>query len=176
MVKKFEDRDSEIVERIAHVVRCSKVVKGGRRFGFCVIAVVGDRRGRIGIGMGKAPEVGIAKSKAVQKARKSIILISMRELRTLHSDIYSKYCSGEVLMRAAPPGTGVIAGGALRSLFDVLGMRDIVVKAINSTNPHNLLKAAIKGLQSSTSPRYIAEKRGKKINDIVNIRNKVSKH
>ncbi len=162
----------EIVERLVNVGRCTKVVKGGRRFSFSVIVVAGDRKGRVGYGLGKASEVMDAKSKAAEEARRNMIKIPLREGRTLHHDVIGKFCSGKVIMRSAPPGTGMIAGGAVRAVFDVLGIQDIVVKSIGSNNPHNMIKAAFEGLQRTRTPKMIAEKRGKKIVEIASSREK----
>ncbi|WPX96765.1 30S ribosomal protein S5 [Candidatus Bandiella euplotis] len=163
----------EIVERLVNVGRCTKVVKGGRRFSFSVIVVAGDRKGRVGYGLGKASEVMDAKSKASEEARKNMIKIPLREGRTLHHDVSGKFCSGRVIMRSAPPGTGVIAGGAVRAVFDVLGVKDIVAKSIGSNNPHNMIKAAFECLQNVKTPKRAAEKRGKKIAEIISSREKI---
>ena len=145
-------------------------MKGGRRFSFSAIVVVGDGKGRIGIGLGKATEVTDARSKATQAARKSMVRIPLRDGRTLHHDITAKFCSGKIIIRAAPAGTGVIAGGSVRSMLEVLGVKDVVAKSLGSTNPHNMLKAAMKALLDTHSPRFIAEKRGKKVSEIVSRR------
>lgn len=164
--------NEEIVERLVNVGRCTKVVKGGRRFSFSAIVVAGDRKGRVGYGLGKASEVVDAKSKAAKEARKNMVKIPLREARTLHHDVIGKFCSGKVIMRAAPSGTGIIAGGAIRALFDALGIKDLVAKSIGSNNPHNMIKAAFDGLRKIKTPKLIAEKRGKKISEIANLREK----
>ena len=170
--KKADSQTAEIHEKLVTVFRCTKVVKGGRKFSFGAIVVVGDGKGRAGMGLGKASEIADARAKALQAAKKSMIRIPLRDGRTLHTDIRAKFCSGDVILRTAPTGTGVIAGGPLRMLFEVLGIKDVVSKSIGSTNPHNMLKAAFKGLQSIKSPKYIAEKRNKKVGEIVSRRNR----
>ena len=159
---------------IARVGRCAKAVKGGRRFTFSVLAIAGDGKGKVGIGLGKAAEVADARDKADQNARKNISKVYLRDSRTLHHDIETKFCSGRVKMRSAPAGTGVIAGGPLRALCEALGIKDVVIKSIGSTNPHNMVKAALKGLKQIKSLRHIAEKRGKKVGDIIGVREKVA--
>lgn len=156
----------ELEEKLVHVGRCVKVGKGGRSFSFSVIVVVGDKRGRAGVGFGKAAEVIEAKRKATNNAKKNLVKIPLKNGRTLHYDVVSKFCSGKVVMRSAPAGTGIIAGGAVRSLFEVLGVRDVVVKSIGSTNPHNMLASAMTGLLSINYPRFIAEKRGKRVSEL----------
>ncbi len=170
MRTKFEQQASDLEEKLVHVSRCAKVVKGGRRFSFSAIVVVGDGKGKIGIGLGKATEVTDARSKAAQAARKSMVRILLRDGRTLHHDVTAKFCSGKIIIRAAPAGTGVIAGGSVRSMLEVLGIKDVVAKSVGSTNPHNMLKAAMKALLDTYSPRFIAEKRNKKVSDIVSRR------
>ena len=157
---------AELVEKLVYVGRCVKVVKGGRRFRFSAIVVVGDRRGRVGVGLGKANEVVEARMKASRLARRNVEKISLRNGRTLHYDINSKFCSGQIIMKTAPAGTGIIAGGPVRPFFEVLGIKDIVVKSIRSTNPHNMIAAALKGLRSVNTPRFVAEKRGKRISEL----------
>jgi small subunit ribosomal protein S5 len=157
-------------QELVDVRRCTKVVKGGRRFSFAAVVVVGDGKGRVGYGSGKATEVTDARTKATQVAKKNLIRVPLRGGRTLHHDVIAKFCSGKVVMRAAPAGTGIIAGGALRKFFTALGIKDIVVKSIGSSNPHNMIQAAIKALQSIKSPRFIAEKRGKSIGSVVQYR------
>ncbi|RST68186.1 30S ribosomal protein S5 [Candidatus Aquarickettsia rohweri] len=160
----------EIVEKLVKVNRCTKVTKGGRKFSFSVIVVVGDKKGKVGYGLGKADEVIDAKRKASDEARKNMFKIPLREGRTLHHDIVGKFCSGKVVMRAAPAGTGVIAGGPTRPLFEVLGIKDIVAKSVGSNNPHNVVKAAIMGLRNINIPKMIADKRGKKLAEIASQR------
>ena len=160
----------EIIEKLVKVNRCTKVTKGGRKFSFSVIVVVGDKKGKVGYGLGKADEVMDAKRKASDEARKNMFKIPLREGRTLHHDIVGKFCSGKVVMRAAPAGTGVIAGGPTRPLFEVLGIKDIVAKSVGSNNPHNVVKAAIMGLRNINTPKMIADKRGKKLAEIASQR------
>ena len=162
----------EIVERLVNVGRCVKVVKGGRKFSFSAIVVAGDRNGRVGYGLGKASEVIDAKSKASKEAKKNMIKIPLREARTLHHDIVGKFGSSKVVMRAAPSGTGIIAGGAIRPFFDVLGIKDVVAKSIGSNNPHNVIKATFEGLCRIETPKFLADKRGKKISEITSLRGK----
>lgn len=157
----------ELSEKVVYVGRCAKVVKGGRRFSFLVLVVVGDGKGRVGIATGRAPEVIDARAKAFRMAKKSMVKIPLREGRTLHHDVTSYFCSGKMVLRAAPAGTGVIAGGPARALLEVLGIKDVVAKSVGTNNPHNMLKAALKALQSVSSPRYVAEKRGLKIAEII---------
>jgi len=164
--------NTEIIEKLVKVNRCTSVTKGGRKFSFSVIVVVGDKKGKVGYGLGKALEVMDAKAKASSEARRRMFKVPLREGRTLHHDILGKFCSGKVMMRAAPPGTGIIAGGSTRPLFEVLGIKDIVAKSLGSNNPHNVVKAAINGLKSISTPKMIADKRGKKVSDIISLREK----
>ena len=161
------DEQSDLIEKLVAINRVAKVVKGGRRFGFSAIVVVGDGNGRVGYGLGKAREVPEAIRKATEQARKKQIRVSLREGRTLHHDIEGRYGAGRVVLRAAPPGTGVIAGGPMRAVFEALGVQDVVAKSIGTSNSHNMIKAAFSALENSTSPREVAAKRGKKVGDIV---------
>lgn len=170
--KKMVNNNIEIIERLVKVNRCTSVTKGGRKFSFSVIVVVGDKKGRVGYGLGKATEVMDAKAKALGEARKGMFKIPLREGRTLHHDAIGKFCSGKVIMRAAPAGTGVIAGGPTRPLFEVLGIKDIVAKSVGSNNPHNVIKAVVSGLRGTSTPKMIADKRGKKVAEIVSQREK----
>jgi len=158
--------ESEFIEKLVGINRVAKVVKGGRRFGFAAIMVVGDGKGRVGYGAGKAREVPEAIRKATENARKSMVRIPLREGRTLHHDVNGRYGAGRVVLRNAPPGTGIIAGGPIRAVFEALGVHDVVAKSVGSSNPHNMIKAAFNGLQTSMSPRAVAAKRGKKVSDI----------
>ena len=160
----------EIKEKVVYLGKTCKVVKGGRRFKFAALVVAGDEKGRVGIGLGKHDEVMGAKEKASKEARKNMVRIPLRDGRTIHHDIVGKYGAGEVLMRSAPEGTGIIAGGPARAVMELLGVRDIVVKSLRSTNPHNMLKAVINGLQSCKTPKVIADKRRIKIGDVVSQR------
>lgn len=160
-------KSEEIQEKVVHLDKTARTVKGGRKFKFAVIVVAGDKKGRVGIGYGKASEVADAKEKASKDARKNLIKISLRGGRTVHHDIIGKFCSAKVVIRSALPGTGIIAGGAARAVFELLGAKDVVVKSVRSSNPHNMIKALILGLTSTMSPKLIAEKRRKKISDIL---------
>jgi len=158
---------SEIKEKLVAINRITKVVKGGRRFGFAALVVVGNQKGSIGIGQGKSKQVPDAIKKATEVAKKNQIQISLKEGRTLHHDVKGRNGSGKVFMRSAPAGTGIIAGGPVRAVCEVLGIQDVVAKSLGSANPHNVLKACIKGLASQTSPKILAAIRGKKISEIV---------
>ncbi len=168
---KNKGEENDLIEKLVSINRVAKVVKGGRRFGFAALVVVGDGQGRVGIGSNKAREVPEAIRKASAHARKKLLRIPLREGRTLHHDILGKFGRGIVLMRSAPPGTGIIAGGPVRAVFEALGVSDVVAKSIGSSNPHNMIKAALDGLARSSSPRHIAQRRGKKVSDIVRDRN-----
>jgi small subunit ribosomal protein S5 len=158
----------EILEKLVKVNRCTSVAKGGRKFSFSVIMVAGNKKGKLGYGLGKAAEVMSAKAKASSQARKNMFNIPLKEGRTLHHDVIGKFCSSKVIMKAAPSGTGIIAGGSARLLFEVLGVKDVVAKSVASNNPHNVVKAVINGLRNISSPRMIADKRGKKVTEIIN--------
>lgn len=162
-----EGQESELVEKLVAINRVAKVVKGGRRFGFAALVVVGDQRGRVGYGKGKAREVPEAIRKATEAARKSMIRVPLREGRTLHHDVWGRFGAGRVAMRSAPAGTGIIAGGPTRAVFEALGVQDIVSKSVGTSNPYNMIKAAFEGLKDCCSPRQVASRRGKKVADIV---------
>jgi small subunit ribosomal protein S5 len=162
-----ERGDSELVDRLVSVNRVAKVVKGGRRFGFSALVVVGDGKGRVGYGNGKAREVPEAVRKATEQAKRSMIRVPLRQGRTLHHDIEGRFGAGHVMMRTAPPGTGIIAGGPMRMVFEALGIGDVVAKSMGSSNPHNMVKATFVALQRVMSPRAVAAKRGKKVSDLV---------
>ena len=159
--------ESDLIEKLVSINRVAKVVKGGRRFGFSAIVVVGDGKGRVGYGMGKAREVPEAIRKATEKARGSLVRVPLREGRTLHHDTTGHFGAGRVVVRAAPAGTGIIAGGPMRALFEALGVHDVVAKSVGAANPHNMIKASLDALSNCTSPRFVAAKRGKKVSDIV---------
>jgi small subunit ribosomal protein S5 len=159
--------DSEFIEKLVGINRVAKVVKGGRRFGFAAIVVVGDGKGRAGYGAGKAREVPEAIRKATDQARRAMIRVPLREGRTLHHDIVGHYGAGEVVLRAAPQGTGIIAGGPMRAIFEALGVQDVVAKSVGTSNPHNMIKATFQALDRSVSPRTVATRRGKKVSDIL---------
>lgn len=157
----------DLVDKLVSINRVAKVVKGGRRFGFAALVVVGDAKGRVGYGTGKAREVPEAIRKATERAKRGLIRVPLREGRTLHHDARGRFGAGRVLMRAAPPGTGIIAGGPMRAVFETLGVQDVVAKSVGSQNPHNMVKATIECLKSLNSPRTVANRRGKKIGEIV---------
>ncbi len=159
--------DSDMVEKLVSINRVAKVVKGGRRFGFAAVVVVGDGKGRVGHGSGKAREVPEAIRKATEQAKRGMIRIPLREGRTLHHDVAGRFGAGKVIMRSAVPGTGVIAGGPMRAIFECVGLKDVVAKSIGSSNPHNMIKAAFAAFAHMMSPRAIAAKRGKKVSDIL---------
>ncbi|MBT3399821.1 MAG: 30S ribosomal protein S5 [Rhodospirillaceae bacterium] len=163
-----DDREqSEFVERLVSINRVAKVVKGGRRFGFAAIVVVGDQKGRVGHGSGKAREVPEAIRKATESAKRAMVRIPLREGRTLHHDVQGHFGAGHVVLRAAPAGTGIIAGGPLRAVFECLGVQDVVSKSIGTSNPHNMIKAAFEALENMMSPRAVAARRGLKVADII---------
>ena len=162
-----EERDSEFVDKLVAINRVAKVVKGGRRFGFAALVVVGDQRGRVGFGHGKAREVPEAVRKATESAKRSMIRVPLREGRTLHHDVRGRHGAGKVVLRAAPTGTGIIAGGPMRAVFETLGVHDVVAKSVGSSNPYNMIQATFDALKNSYSPRTIAAKRGKKVGEIV---------
>jgi len=157
----------EFVDRVVHVNRVSKTVKGGKRFAFAALVVVGDQKGRIGFAHAKAKEVPDAIKKATDRARRHLIRVPMKEGRTLHHDAYGHFGAGRVTIRTAPAGTGIIAGGPMRAVFEVLGIQDVVAKCTGSSNPHNMVRATFDALLGSDSPRAVAIKRGKKVGDIV---------
>jgi len=159
--------ESEFVEKLVSINRVAKVVKGGRRFGFAALVVVGDSKGRVGYGSGKAREVPEAIRKATEQARRAMIRVPLRESRTLHHDIIGHYGAGEVIMRAAPAGTGIIAGGPMRAIFEALGVQDVVAKSVGTSNPHNMIKATFEALGRVVSPRSVAQRRGKKVSEIL---------
>ena len=169
------ERDEEFVDKLVHINRVAKVVKGGRRFAFAALVVVGDAKGRVGYGSGKAREVPEAIRKATDAAKRHMIRIPLREGRTLHHDLYGRFGAGKVILRAAPAGTGIIAGGPMRAVFETMGVQDVVAKSVGTNNPHNMVKATFAALQSMVSPRAVATKRGKKIADIVGRREEASK-
>jgi len=162
-----DGQDPDLVEKLVAINRVAKVVKGGRRFGFAALVVVGDGRGRVGFGSGKAREVPEAIRKGTEQARKTMMRVPLREGRTLHHDIYGHFGAGKMELRAAPPGTGIIAGGPTRAVFEALGVQDVVVKSVGTSNPYNMIKAVFAGLKRSQSPRMVAARRGKKVSDLV---------
>ena len=162
-----DDRDNEFVDKLVHINRVAKVVKGGRRFGFAALVVVGDQKGRVGFGHGKAREVPEAIRKAADAAKHNLIRVPLREGRTLHHDVEGRHGAGKVILRAAPPGTGIIAGGPIRAVFETLGIQDVVAKSLGSANPYNMVRAAFDALKNEDSPRGVAARRGKKASEIV---------
>lgn len=165
-----EKQEGDIQEKLVAINRTTKVVKGGRRFGFSALVVCGDGKGKVGVGKGKAKEVADARRKATEAAKKNMIRVPMREGRTVHHDIRAGAGAGEIVIRTAAPGTGIIAGGPMRAVFEVLGIKDVVAKSTGSTNPYNMVASTFKALQLFQSPKSTAARRGKKINDIVNQR------
>ena len=162
-----DKKTDDILEKLVHINRITKVVKGGRRFGFSALVVVGNQAGKIGIAHAKAKQVPDAIKKATEVAKRNLIKIPLKDGRTLHHDVKGKNGSGKVFLRAAPAGTGIIAGGAIRSVCEVLGIQDVVAKSLGSANPHNVLKALMQGLKNQSSPKFLSTLRGKKISDII---------
>ena len=160
------DGDGEIVDKLVHINRVAKVVKGGRRFGFAALVVVGDQRGRVGFGHGKAREVPEAIRKATESAKRGMIRVPLREGRTLHHDVDGRHGAGKVVLRAAPAGTGIIAGGPMRAVFETLGVQDIVAKSLGTANPYNMVRATFDALKQEDSPRSVAARRGLKVSAI----------
>lgn len=164
---RVEKPADEFTDKLVHVNRVSKTVKGGKRFAFAALVVVGDKKGRIGFAHAKSREVPEAIKKATERARRNLIRVPLREGRTLHHDAFGRFGAGRVTLRSAVPGTGVIAGGPMRAIFDVMGIQDVVAKCTGSSNPHNMVRATFDALEKMNSPRSIATKRGKKVGDIV---------
>ena len=162
--RRREEREEtpEFADRLVAINRVSKTVKGGKRFGFAALVVVGDQRGRVGFGKGKAKEVPEAIRKATEQAKRGLIRVPLRDGRTLHHDIEGRHGAGKVIMRTAVPGTGIIAGGPMRAVFEMLGVQDVVAKSQGSQNPYNMIRATIDGLKKEASPRNVAQRRGKK--------------
>ena len=162
-----ERGEGELVDKLVGINRVAKVVKGGRRFGFAAIVIVGDQKGRVGYGKGKAREVPEAIRKATEAAKRAMIRVPLREGRTLHHDVHGHYGAGKVVLRTAPPGTGIIAGGPMRAIFETLGVQDIVTKSVGTSNPHNMVRATFDALKNCMSPRSVANRRGKKVADVI---------
>jgi small subunit ribosomal protein S5 len=158
----------EFADRLVAINRVSKTVKGGKRFGFAALVVVGDQKGRVGFGKGKAKEVPEAIRKATEQARRQLIRVPLKDARTLHHDMEGRHGAGKVVMRSAVAGTGIIAGGPMRAVFEMLGLEDVVAKSIGSQNPYNMIRATIDGLKQETSPRQVAARRNKKVAEILN--------
>ncbi|MBC8049098.1 MAG: 30S ribosomal protein S5 [Chitinophagales bacterium] len=167
---KDQERDSEFMDKLVHINRVAKVVKGGRRFAFAALVVLGDQKGRVGFGHGKAREVPDAIRKASEAAKRNMIRVPLREGRTLHHDVRGQHGAGRVILRAAPPGTGIIAGGPMRAVFETLGIQDVVAKSLGTSNPYNMVHATFNALKHEDSPRGVAARRGKKVSDIVSRR------
>jgi len=168
--QKGRNRDEaapELVDRLVAINRVSKTVKGGKRFGFAALVVVGDQKGRVGFGKGKAKEVPEAIRKATEQAKRQMVRVPLREGRTLHHDIDGRHGAGKVVMRTAPTGTGIIAGGPMRAVFEMLGVQDVVAKSLGSQNPYNMIRATLNGLGRQASPRMVAQRRGKKVAEII---------
>jgi small subunit ribosomal protein S5 len=161
------EQGDDLKDKLVTINRVAKVVKGGRRFSFAALVVVGDQKGRVGWGAGKAREVPEAIRKATERAKRTMIRVAMREGRTLHHDVVGEFGAGRVYLRAAPAGTGIIAGGPMRAVFETLGMGDVVAKCTGTTNPHNMVKATFAGLARAASPRSVASRRGKKVGDLL---------
>lgn len=162
-----DDGGEELIEKLVHINRVSKTVKGGKRFGFAALVVVGDGKGRAGFGHGKAREVPEAISKATAAAKKAMIRVPLRDGRTLHHDGKGHFGAGRVALRAAPAGTGIIAGGPMRAIFESLGVADVVTKSVGTSNPYNMIRATFEALKEQTSPRSVAQRRGKKVADLL---------
>jgi small subunit ribosomal protein S5 len=165
-----EERDSEFVDKLVHINRVAKVVKGGRRFGFAALVVVGDQRGRVGFGHGKAREVPEAIRKATEEAKKALIRVPLKDGRTLHHEIFGHHGAGKVVVRPAPAGTGIIAGGPMRAVFEALGVGDVVAKSIGTSNPYNMVRATFDALKQQQSPRLVAQRRGRSVAEIISRR------
>ena len=165
--RRDRDETPEFADRLVAINRVSKTVKGGKRFGFAALVVVGDQKGRVGFGKGKAKEVPEAIRKATEAAKRQMIRVPLREGRTLHHDMNGRHGAGKVVMRTAPAGTGIIAGGPMRAVFEMLGVQDVVSKSIGSQNPYNMIRATMDGLTKEASPRMVAQRRGKKVSDIL---------
>ena len=165
--RSFERPDSEFTEKLVHINRVAKVVKGGRRFGFAALVVVGDQKGRVGFGHAKAREVPEAIRKATEAAKRRFLRVPLKEARTLHHDSRGRFGAGKVVIRTAPAGTGIIAGGPMRAVFEALGIHDAVAKSLGSANPYNMVRATFDALKNQSSPRMIAAKRGKKVAEIL---------
>jgi small subunit ribosomal protein S5 len=167
-----EERDSEFVDKLVHINRVAKVVKGGRRFGFAALVVVGDQRGRVGFGHGKAREVPEAIRKATDEAKKSLVRVPLKDGRTLHHEVVGHHGAGKVVVRPAPQGTGIIAGGPMRAVFEALGVGDVVAKSLGTSNPYNMVRATFDALKLQQSPRLVAQRRGRSVAEIISRREK----
>jgi small subunit ribosomal protein S5 len=162
-----DDGGEELIEKLVHINRVSKTVKGGKRFGFAALVVVGDGKGRAGFGHGKAREVPEAISKATAAAKKAMVRVPLRDGRTLHHDGLGHFGAGRVAIRSAPAGTGIIAGGPMRAIFESLGVHDVVTKSVGTSNPYNMIRATFEALKDQSSPRAVSQRRGKKVADLL---------
>jgi small subunit ribosomal protein S5 len=171
IAKIAKNTNQEIIERLVAINKVSKTTKGGKNTSFAALVVVGDKNGRVGFGKGNAIEVVDAKNKAFEAAKKAMIKIALKESRTLHHDSFARFCSAKVYLRSAPAGTGVIAGGPMRAIFECVGISDVVAKSVGTSNPYNLVAATFAALQALTSPRSIADKKSKEISEIIKRRN-----
>jgi len=165
-----DERDNEFSDKLVHINRVAKVVKGGKRFGFAALVVVGDLKGRVGFGHGKAREVPEAIRKATESAKRNLVRVPLRDARTLHHDSVGHHGAGKVTVRSAPPGTGIIAGGAMRAVFEMLGVQDVVAKSVGTSNPYNVVRATFDALTHQENPRNVAARRGMKVGEIVSRR------
>jgi small subunit ribosomal protein S5 len=172
--RQAEPGGEELIEKLVHINRVSKTVKGGKRFGFAALVVVGDGKGRVGFGHGKAREVPEAISKGTAAAKKAMVRVPLRDGRTLHHDGFGHFGAGKVYVRSAPQGTGIIAGGPMRAVFESLGVADVVTKSVGTNNPYNMIRATFEALTVQVSPKSVAQRRGKKISDLVGRRGDVA--
>jgi small subunit ribosomal protein S5 len=162
-----EEKDSDLIDKLVHINRVAKVVKGGRRFGFAALVVVGDGNGRVGFGHGKAREVPEAIRKATEEAKKSMIRVPLKDGRTIHHEVRGHHGAGKVVVRPAPAGTGIIAGGPMRAVFEALGVGDVVSKSLGTSNPYNMVRATFDALKNQQSPRMVAQRRGRSVSEIL---------
>src|SRR5690606_13011055 len=164
--RRRDERDSEFVDKLVHINRVAKVVKGGKRFGFAALVVIGDQKGRVGFGHGKAREVPEAIRKATESAKRGLTRVALREGRTLHHDVFGRHGAGKVYLRSAPPGTGIIAGGPMRAVFETLGVQDVVARSVGTSNPCNVIRATSDALKHQDSPRSVAARRNIKVSTL----------
>ncbi|MBL6770668.1 MAG: 30S ribosomal protein S5 [Rhizobiales bacterium] len=164
---KTKEENNDLIDRLVHINRVAKVVKGGRRFGFAALVVVGDQKGKVGFGHGKAKEVPEAIKKATDDAKREMIKVPLRDGRTLHHDVQGHHGAGKVILRTAPSGTGIIAGGPMRAIFEALGVQDVVAKSQGTSNPYNMVRATFNALRNEQSPRMIASRRGLKVSNLI---------
>jgi small subunit ribosomal protein S5 len=162
-----EEKDSDLIDKLVHINRVAKVVKGGRRFGFAALVVVGDGAGKVGFGHGKAREVPEAIRKATEAAKRAMIKVPLKDSRTIHHEVRGHHGAGKVLVRPAPAGTGIIAGGPMRAVFEALGVGDVVSKSLGTSNPYNMVRATFDALKHQQSPRMVAQRRGRSVSEIL---------